>query len=217
MTPPFPLKNSHETTSSSFTWVTYLLALHPDIQTRLRAEIHAALPVGLSPSNNPDFDIATTLESLPLLNGVCSEGLRVLPSVPVTVRTTNHDTTLLDQPIAAGTRLIISPWAINKSPTIWGPGADEFKPERWIDSETGKPNQTGGASTNYAIMTFLHGPRSCIGQGFARAELRALVAAFVAAFEWTMADHNEEVIAGGIVTTKPKDGLRVKLTKARDW
>ncbi|OQV00908.1 hypothetical protein CLAIMM_06343 [Cladophialophora immunda] len=163
----------HETTSSSFTWVTYLLALHPDIQSRLRAEIHAAIPNGFSPTDSQDTNIASVLESLPLLNGVCSESLRVLPAVPVTMRTTKRNTTLIGHPVAAGTKFIMSPWAVNNDPELWGPDAHEFKPERWIDPESGKPNQTGGASTNYATLTFLHGQRSCIGQNFARAELRA--------------------------------------------
>jgi hypothetical protein len=55
----------------------------------LRDEIHATLPAGFS-ANNPDIDVAAILESLPLLNGVCNEGLRVFPSVPVTIRTTKH-------------------------------------------------------------------------------------------------------------------------------
>lgn len=100
---------------------------------------------------------------------------------------------------------------------MWGPGASEFDPGRWIEPKTGKPNQSGGASTNYAFLTFLHGPRSCIGQGFARAELRALVAAFVGAFDFTMADPDEEVIPAGVVTTKPKNGLKLRLTKIESW
>ncbi|KIY02304.1 uncharacterized protein Z520_02442 [Fonsecaea multimorphosa CBS 102226] len=207
----------HETTSSSFTWVTYLLALHPDIQSRLRAEIQAAIPNGFSPTNSEDTSIASVLESLPLLNGVCSESLRVLPAVPVTMRTTKRDTTVIGHLVAAGTRFIMSPWAVNNDPELWGPDAHEFKPERWIDLETGKPNQTGGASTNYATLTFLHGQRSCIGQNFARAELRAMVAAFAGAFEWALLNPNEKVVPAGVITSKPRDGLKVTLKRVKSW
>ncbi|OAP56265.1 hypothetical protein AYL99_09444 [Fonsecaea erecta] len=203
----------HETTSSSFSWVAYLLALHPDIQARLRAEIHAAIPNGFSSTDSQDTGIASVLESLPLLNGVCSEALRFMPAVPVTMRTTKRDTTLMGHPVAAGTKFIMSPWAVNNDPELWGPDAHEFKPERWIDLETGKPNQTGGASTNYATLTFLHGQRSCIGQNFARAELRALVAAFAGAFEWALLNPDEEVVPAGVITSKPRDGLKVTLKR----
>ncbi|OAG43494.1 hypothetical protein AYO21_02431 [Fonsecaea monophora] len=211
------LAAGHETTSSTFTWITYFLSRHPDIQSRLRAEVHDALPIGFAPGKSPHSDVCAILESLPLLNGVCQETLRLFPPVPVTLRQNKKDNTLLGQPIAAHTLLTLAPWATNNSPELWGPDAHEFKPERWIDPETGKPNQTGGASTNYAFMTFLHGPRNCIGQQFARAELRALLAAFICMYEWTRAEPEEEVIPAIVITVKPKDGLRLKLTKVRDW
>lgn len=205
----------HETTSSAFTWTVYLLCIHPDMQTRLRQELYEALPPSRTANNS--FDLASTLESLPLLNGVCSETLRVFPTVPVTVRTSKDDTMVLggQHRLAAGTGIFISPWAINKDPAIWGPDAAEFKPERWIDPVTNKPNQTGGAASNYAFLTFLHGPRSCIGQNFARAELRALVAAFVVAFECSLADPELKIVPAGMVTTKPRGGLNVKLTRVQ--
>jgi cytochrome P450 len=61
-------------------------------------------------------------------------------------------------------------------------------------------------------MTFLHGPRSCIGQNFARAEMRCLLAPVVGAFEWELAMDPADVIPGGAVTIKPAKGLRLKLT-----
>ena len=69
----------------------------------------------------------------------------------------------------------------------------------------------GGAESNFAFLTFLHGPRSCIGERFARAELRALLAAFVGHFEMEMADPNEKVIAGGTITSKPVNGMKLRL------
>ncbi|EXJ92412.1 hypothetical protein A1O3_00963 [Capronia epimyces CBS 606.96] len=231
----------HETTSSAFTWTIYLLCLHPDIQTRLREEIHAALPLprdGDGDGNgnaNANGDATLNANSLPLLNGVCSETLRVFPTVPVTARTNKQATTLLDQPLAAGTRILVAPWAINKDPAVWGDDADDHnhdhdhdhdhdqdhdRPKPKLDRPKPKPkpkfNPTA-ASSNYAFLTFLHGPRSCIGQNFARAELRALVAAFVGAYECVLADPDADVVPAGMATTKPKGGLNVRLTKVRGW
>lgn len=76
---------------------------------------------------------------------------------------------------------------------------------------TGKPNNNGGAESNYALLTFLHGPRSCIGQGFARAELRALVAAWVLSFEFEMARLGEVLVPEGMVTVKPRGGLHLRV------
>jgi len=205
--------SSHETTSSAFTWVTNLLATHPDIQTQLREEIRAAIP------SSPDasVDIAEILESLPLLNGVCNETLRLYPTVPITLRDAVKDTTIAGTFIPRGSTLHLIPWATNRSRDLWGPDANEFKPERWIDAKTGKPNNTGGSSSNYNILTFLHGPRSCIGKDFAKAELRCLVAAFVGAFEMELADPNYVAIPHGVITTKPKDGMPLRLKSVMTW
>lgn len=163
------------------------------------------------------MDLATLLESLPLLNAVCNETIRLYPTVPLTIRDAFRDTTIMDQFVPKGTSVHLIPWATNRNPHFWGPDAGEFKPERWIDADTGKPNNTGGSSSNYNTLTFLHGPRSCIGQGFAKAELRCLVAAFVGAFEMELANPKEVCIPHGVITTKPKNGMNLRLKVAQSW
>lgn len=189
----------HETTSSALTWASYLLSQHPEVQTRLRSEIHASIPDAKTLSD-PDFEIADLLESMPYLNGVCNEVLRLYPTIPVTARVAIRDTTVASHFIPNGTMLFVVPWAINRNPALWGPDAGDFVPERWIDKESGRATMNGGSDSNYAFLTFLHGPRSCIGERFARAELRALLAAFVGSFEMELANPHEKVVVGGTVT-----------------
>ena len=195
----------------------YLLARHPEIQERLREEVKANLPDPTDPDLAGDVDIASILDSLPLLNGVCQETLRLYPTVPITIRIARRNTSLCGTPIPRLTQIMLCPWATNRSPHLWGDNAEEFVPERWIDPDTQKPNNTGGAPSNYAILTFLHGPRSCIGQGFAKAELKALVAVFVGRFDIQMKDPSEDVIPAGVITTKPKNGMNLRLRRLGDW
>jgi cytochrome P450 len=208
--------SSHETTSSAFTWATHLLAKYPEVQSRLREEIRANLP---SPSalQDPTTDLAGTLENLPYLNAVCNETLRLYPTVPVTIRIATRPTTIHSQHIPQGTRIYIAPWAINRSPDHWGPDANEYRPERWIDPDTGRSNNSGGVSSNYSNLTFLHGPRSCIGERFAKSELKALIAVFCGTFQMSMADPNEVPIPYGAITTKPKNGMRLRLQVLDGW
>ncbi|KAF2840284.1 cytochrome P450 monooxygenase-like protein [Patellaria atrata CBS 101060] len=205
------LAAGHETTAAAFTWAVYLLSIHPFIQTKLREELFANMPEPYFQTNpsNPQ-SLFALLDSLPYLNAICSESLRLYPTVPITLRDAVRPTKILDQHIPAGTQVVVSPWAINRNPHLWGPRATEFVPERWIDG-SGQANNTGGATSNYSNLTFLHGSRSCIGQGFARAELRALVAAWVGRFEMRMADPTETVVPSGVITIKPRDGLRLRL------
>jgi cytochrome P450 len=202
------LAAGHETTSSALTWLCYLLAIHPHYQSRLRDEIRDAFPT--NPLVEPDVDIASLLERLPLLNGVCNETLRLFPTVPISMRIALRDTTLLGTPIPRGTEIMISPWAVNRSKQLWGDNADQFVPERWI--EDGRPNNVGGAESNYSLLTFLHGPRSCIGQGFAKAELRCLVAAFINVFAWELDMKPEAVTAGGVITISKSRSIHLVST-----
>ncbi|CAN9438240.1 unnamed protein product [Alternaria alternata] len=200
----------HETTSSALTWTSYLLAQHPAIQARLRSEILKYIP---DPGvlSSPDFDVARLLESMPYLNCVCNEVLRLFPPVPLTSRVAVRDTTVCGHFIPSGTMFWIVPWAINRSPKLWGPDAEDFVPERWMDTTTGRATMNGGAESNYSFLTFLHGPRGCIGERFARAKMRSLVATFVGNFEMELADPNEEIVVGGTLTSKPRNGMKLRL------
>ncbi|KAI2791656.1 hypothetical protein POX_c04522 [Penicillium oxalicum] len=199
------LTAGHETVAIALTWAIYLLAKHPDIQNQLRLELSCNLP-----SKAKVDDISSILESLPILNGVVNETLRLYPSAPVAVRVSIRDTYILNNFVPKGTRLIISPWAFNRSKAVWGPDAETFLPDRWIDPD-GNPNMTGGTGIKSPLLTFLHGPRNCIGQGFAKAELLALIGVFSRTFEMRMIDPGEIKVPGGSLSAKPAGGMRLKL------
>jgi cytochrome P450 len=96
----------------------------------------------------------------------------------------------------------------------WGLDADQFKPERWLAA--GKAN-TGGAESNYSYLTFLHGPRSCIGREFARAEFATLLASWVGRFDMEFGDKDFVLDIAGGVTSKPRNGLKVRMTPLDGW
>jgi cytochrome P450 len=191
--------------------VTYLLSKRPQVQKKLREELRHNLPEDFRTNLTT---LAESLEKLPYLNAICQETLRLYPPVPATMREAAKDTKILGNFIPKGTRLIISMWAINRSTQFWGENALEFIPERWITD--GKPNNHGGSSSNYCNRTFLHGPRSCIGMGVARAELRCLVTAFILSFEWTLGMPEEDVIPADVVILKPKKGMRLHCRSIRN-
>lgn len=205
------LAAGHETTASAMTWAVYTLCKHPEIQSRLRAEVREHLP-----SIDDSFTIVTdkVLDKLPYLHAVCSELLRVYSPVPLTLREAAKDTTIIGQFVPKGTKVILAPWAVNMSKELWGEDASDFNPDRWLGP--GRTN-TGGAESNYAFLTFLHGPRSCIGQAFAKAEFACLLAATVGRFEMELEDKNMVVVIKGGITARPKDGLRVIMRPVQGW
>ena len=145
------LAAGHETTASSMTWALLALCQHPEMQARLRAEIRANLP-SIEDGSKPMS--AEIMDRLPYLHAVCNEVLRVHSPVPLTRREAAKDTTILGQFVPKGTDIILAPAAVNTSKELWGEDALEFNPERWMGP--GKAN-SGGASSNYAQLTFLHG------------------------------------------------------------
>jgi cytochrome P450 len=139
--------------------------------------------------------------------------------VPTTVREAVRNTTVAGKYIPVGTRIVLCPWAINRSPLFWERG-EEFYPERWIDVDkhgNSVPNNNGGAATNYAQITFLHGQRSCIGKDFARAELRCAVAGVVGRFGFEMQDPNQKITVSGAVTIKPVEGMNLAMRRIDGW
>ncbi|KAG2129602.1 cytochrome P450 [Suillus clintonianus] len=72
-----------------------------------------------------------------------------------------------------GTLITISVAAINRSLAIWGPDVKEFNPDRWLAEEgiSGKAKEVQG---HRHLLTFVDGPRTCLGKDFAIAEFKVI-------------------------------------------
>lgn len=205
------LAAGHDTTSGTFLWAIWLLAAHKDIQTKAREHIKHKLS---SHRNSANFD-GQDLDDLPYITAVAQEVMRLFPTVAQTVRECQRPVIVGDVQIPKGTRLYISPWALQRMPNVWS-DPDSFKPERWLD-ERGQFNGSGGAHSSHAFLTFLEGPRSCLGQHFARSELRCLLVAMLRRFVISSASgHDGKLRMTGIITIQPKDGLKVHLKEIED-
>lgn len=205
------LAAGHETTATAMTWAVYMLCLNPDVQTRLRAEVRGNLPS----LDSTESVTSQQIDNMPYLQAVCSEVLRYYPPVPLTLRDAGVDTQIMGHIIPKGTRVLLIPWAVNKSEELWGADARKFNPDRWLN------NPNGGANSNYSLLTFLHGPRSCIGQRFATAEFACLLAAWIGRFEFALNDEREldekNVEIKGGVTARPAKGMYVKAKVLDGW
>ncbi|KAM0188787.1 hypothetical protein ACHAPI_010396 [Fusarium lateritium] len=205
----------HKSTATAFEWTMYKLGRRPDMQQRVREEVRTHLP---SPNAKVE---ALSLESLPYLKAVCSEVLRYHPFVPFATRIAEKDTWVADQFVPKGTIVAYAAHISNHDSELWGPAAHVFDPERWM--EPGKEN-SGGASSNYAMLTFSAGPKSCIGEVWTRAELACLVAVMVGAFEIELVEGKQ---ADGTVyptaslkigkTMKLRGGVFARLRRLENW
>ncbi|EGX43852.1 hypothetical protein TWF173_001936 [Orbilia oligospora] len=183
----------HETTAAAVSWSVWELSRRPEVAERLRNEIRAAIPVF-------DSDSVTMeqIESIRYLRNFTNEILRFHPPVPVTIREAERDTTLNGAFIPKGTTVMLMPAVINHSEELWGPDAAEFIPERWD-----KPGGNGGAASNYANLTFLMGPRSCIGQKFSVEEFKAIIVGLAGRFAFEEKTKDMELNVRGGITQRP--------------
>ncbi|KAG1904515.1 cytochrome P450 [Suillus fuscotomentosus] len=214
----------YETTSISLTWALIELSRHPDIQTRLREELLAFGP-------DPTYDQLKA--NLPYLDAIVHEILRLHPPVPEFVRLAAADDVIpLSTPvrtvsgnmtdnisIAKGTLITISAAAINRSSAIWGPHAKEFKPDRWLteDGIGGKAKEVQG---HRHLLTFVDGPRTCLGKDFAIMEFKTVLSVLVKNFVFEMRDGPNtpvEVVTG--ILPRPRvvgeSGIGVPLRVSR--
>lgn len=151
----------HETTGSALAFTLQLLGRHEAVQQRVRAEA---------------VEAAADLERLPYTVQVVNEAMRLYPPAHTVVRRAEAATELLGYPVDKGRIVAVSIWGVHHRPAVW----DEpfaFVPERQnVGAGTGDPTRK---SSGYRQFPFGGGPRKCIGEHLAMAELTAAVAAVV--------------------------------------
>ena len=60
---------------------------------------------------------------------------------------------------------------MNKAVRFWGADAKEFRPARWLDAD-GIPKRAQEIQGHKHLLTFVDGPRMCLGRQFALAEFK---------------------------------------------
>ncbi|KAG1742259.1 cytochrome P450 [Suillus paluster] len=214
----------YETTSISLTWALIELSRQPNVQTRLREEM-------LAFGADPTYDQLKA--NLPYLDAIVHEILRLHPPVTEAIRLAAADDVIpLSEPVrtasgkmtdsisvAKGSEILISVKAINRSFSIWGPDAKTFKPDRWLAEEgiSGKAKEVQG---HRHLLSFLDGPRTCLGKDFAIAEFKMVLLVLVKNFVFEMRDgpDTQVEVARGILP-RPRivgeDGTAVPLRVRR--
>lgn len=138
--------------------------------------------------------------------------LRLYPVVPVNIRMANKDTFLPtgggpsgDAPlfVPKGGEVWYTVYAMHRLPEIYGPDANEYRPERW---EKLKPG--------WAYIPFNGGPRICIGQQFALTEAGYTTVRIIQRFQSLESRDPEPFRELLTLTMASKNGTKVALTPA---
>jgi enediyne biosynthesis protein E7 len=145
----------HETTAASLNWVWYLLAAHPESFQQLS---DAAQQV--EPDVVPGWD---TLEKLQPVAQVIKEALRLYPPGWLYTRRSLQGDRLAGYELPAGTDVFICSWLLHRHPAYWEE-PDEFRPARFSPEQQAQRHR-------HVYLPFSAGPRHCIGESFAMAEM----------------------------------------------
>ncbi|XP_048196643.1 ultra-long-chain fatty acid omega-hydroxylase [Perognathus longimembris pacificus] len=154
----------HDTTSSGLSWVLFNLAKYPEYQEKCREEIQEVMKG--RELEELEWD---DLTQLPFTTMCIKESLRQFPPVTLVSRRCTEDIKLPDgRVIPKGIICLISIYGTHHNPTVW-PDSKVYNPFRF---DPDQPQQR----SPLAYVPFSAGPRNCIGQSFAMAEMRVVVA-----------------------------------------
>ncbi|GBM05294.1 Cytochrome P450 3A11 [Araneus ventricosus] len=154
----------YDTTASTLSYASYLLALHPEIQSKAYEEIHEVLQ---KYKGELTYE---ALQEMKYLDNVISETIRIYPPVVRLERLATSDCKLGDTGITVPKGMIISipSHALQNDPKYF-PDPNEFDPARFTPEERGKRDP-------YVYLPFGSGPRNCVGMRFALMEVKVCLA-----------------------------------------
>jgi len=162
-----------ETSSTIATFALYELALHQDMQDKLRQEIDKML------AKHGDLTYDAVSE-MTYLHKVMCEILRKYPALPVLNRICTKEINLpmVNIHIPKGTLITIPVLGLHRDPTIY-PDPDKFDPERFNADVVAERHP-------YAYLPFGEGPRNCIGVRFGYVQTKIGLVSLLSKYKFSL-------------------------------
>jgi cytochrome P450 len=171
----------HDTTATTVGWILYCLSQNPEVLEKVRTEHNEVFGNNVDAAFDRLREIPQLLQSIPYTTAVIKETLRMFPS-PGSIRDGCAGFSFLDPDTnmsypTDGFMIWDGIRAASLSEDIWV-RPDEFLPQRWlVDADDPLyPLKT-------AWRPFSIGPRNCIGQELAMAELKLVVVSVAREFD----------------------------------
>jgi pentalenene oxygenase len=182
-----------ETTADLIAWALYLVARHPDVGDRLRAEADSVLA-----GAPPGLEHVPRLE---LTGRVLEETLRLYPPIWMLTRVVTTDTELGGHRIPAGTPVLFSSYLQHHRGSAFE-APERFDPDRW-DGGRKAPRGT--------FIPFGSGPRRCIGDQFGLTMATFTLAAVTASWHLQTLPGRRPPHPATALSLRPR-GLRMRAT-----
>ncbi|KAF3433237.1 hypothetical protein FNV43_RR24339 [Rhamnella rubrinervis] len=190
----------YESTATATSWCLMLLALHPEWQARIRSELAQVFPDGLFPDPN-------SLTQLKTVTMVVQEVLRLYPPAAFVSREALEETKVGNVVVPKGVCLWTLIPTLHRDTDIWGPDANEFKPERFADGVS------KGCKSPQAYIPFGLGPRLCLGKNLAMVELKVVVSMIVSKFSFSLSTNYKHSPAYRMIV-EPGHGVHIVIQRS---
>lgn len=186
----------HETSASMLTSAAMVLAQHPDVLAKARAEQDA-----IQPGDRLTMD---DIKRMTYLDQVLKEVERLYPPVPAGFRGVVQTFEFNGYRIPAGWTALYMINAAHRDPAVYN-DPYRFDPDRFSD-------ERNEGSTPFSLVGFGGGARVCVGYAFAQLEMKIMLSYLLRAYEWELApEQNLNTIYRP--TLFPKSGLKVTFSR----
>ncbi len=229
------LMAGQHTSSATGSWALLRLASRPEIIEELWREQVSVY--GESDGKLRELDYETQKTSVPLLDAVVKETLRLHPplhsimryvkadlAVPATLAAPSSARADASYVIPRGHYIMAAPGVSQVDPALWK-SAESFDPHRWLDSATAAAMQDSGeeqadfgfgmisTGANSPYLPFGAGRHRCIGEQFAYLQIGVIIATFVRAFKWELESKFPDPDYQSMVVLPQKNGSNITLTR----
>uniref|UniRef100_F6T010 Uncharacterized protein n=1 Tax=Ciona intestinalis TaxID=7719 RepID=F6T010_CIOIN len=190
------LFEGHDTTASGIAWSLYCLAANEEYQEKCREEIEQVV-------GSKDALEWQDLSKLPFVTMFIKEVLRLYPPVFAVARRTEQPVKfpVVDAPLNIGIPIM----TLHRNEQVWE-DAKVFDPYRFSTENCAKRSP-------YAYLPFSAGPRNCIGQNFAMAELKTVLVRTLLKYKLYVDNQCPDPKMSPMIVLKSLNGIHIKLKK----
>ncbi|GAU45814.1 hypothetical protein TSUD_115020 [Trifolium subterraneum] len=193
-----------DTITSALTWLFYLVATHPLVETKILEEIKENFG-----SINIEKKIGVDdVKNLVYLHGAICEAIRLFPPIPFERKQAIEGDILPSGHIVnPNTIILFSLYSMGRLEETWGKDCLEFKPERWM-------SERGGIVHNpsYKFFSFNAGPRTCLGKDLSFIQIKMISIAILCKYRVQLEEGHVPSLSHSIVLLM-KNGFKVRITK----
>jgi cytochrome P450 family 110 len=186
-----PIFAAQHASAAAITWALYWIHYLPEVRDKLIEEL----------TTLGEFPDPMSIATLPYLNNVCNEALRIYPTQLFTFpRLVESPVEIMGYELDPGTILIGNIYSTHQRQDIY-PEPKQFKPERFSQRQY----------SSFEFLPFGGGARNCIGATFALFEMKLVLATILSRYQLGLVNKQPERPKFGGLISYPASGVKMAI------